>query len=53
MKWRERRFQSQTQQRRGAQAEGEKRTETQENVFVKRPVDGEVTKATDHTRPTS
>ena len=35
MKWRGRRFQSQTQQRRRAQAE-EKRTETQENVFVKR-----------------
>ena len=36
MKCRERRFQSQTQQCRRAQAEGEKRTETQENVFVAR-----------------
>ena len=31
---------------------GEKRTETQENVFVKRRLMVKVTKATDYTRPT-
>ena len=53
MTWRERRFRSPTQLRRRASSLGEKRTETQENVFVKKTADDEVTKATDHTCPTT